>query len=99
MTEARFLLPAEEEMIAAAQYYEHKSLGLGAEFLTEVERVTASIAAHPEAAPKVKGKIRRRLLKRFPFGVLYVASKDEIVVVAIMHLSRRPGYWADRVRS
>jgi toxin ParE1/3/4 len=68
MTMARFLLPAEEEMIAAAQYYEHQSIGLGTEFLTEVERTVAAISAHPNAAPKVKGEIRRRLLQRFPFG-------------------------------
>ena len=99
MIAVRFLLPAEEEMVAAAQYYEHQSLGLGTEFLTEVERATASIAAYPDAAQKVKGEFRRRLLKRFPFGVLYATSSDEIVIVAIMHLSRRPGYWEDRICS
>ncbi len=99
MTVARFLLPAEEEMVAAAQYYEHQSVGLGTEFLTEVERTIAAISAHPNAAPKVKGEIRRWLLQRFPFGVLYVTTDEEIVIVAIMHLRRRPGYWEDRIRS
>ncbi len=97
MTVARFLLPAEEEMIAACRYYEHQSVGLGTEFLTEVERTIAAISAHPNAALKVKGEMRRRLLKRFPFGMLYVATDDEIVIVAIMHLRRRPGYWEDRL--
>lgn len=54
MTVARFLLPAEEEMVAAAQYYEHQSVGLGTEFLTEVERTIAAISTYPNAAPKVK---------------------------------------------
>jgi len=99
MTAAVFLPPAEEEMIAAAQYYENQSTGLGAEFLIEVARTVAAIATHPKAAPKVKQEIRRRLLKRFPFGILYVATADEIVIIAVMHLRRRPGYWQERLRS
>lgn len=99
MTTVVFLPPAQEEMIAAAQYYQHQSIGLGAELLAEVERTIAAIAVHPKAAPKVAQDIRRRLLKRFPFGILYVATTDEIVVLAIMHLRRRPGYWQDRLRS
>jgi plasmid stabilization system protein ParE len=99
MTAIVFLPPAEEEMTAAAQYYQTQSMGLGEEFLFEVERSIAAIASHPKAAPKVKQEIRRRLLKRFPFGILYVATVDEIVVLAIMHLRRRPGYWQDRLGS
>lgn len=52
-----FLPPAEDEMIAAAQYYQQQSAGLGSEFLSEVERTVASILAHPEAAPRVKKDI------------------------------------------
>lgn len=69
-----FLPPAQKEMTAAARYYQTQSIGLGTEFLDEVERTIASIAAHPEMDPKVKGDVRRRLLKRFPFGVLYVVE-------------------------
>jgi hypothetical protein len=74
-------------------------MGLGTEFLTEVERTIVAIVSHPKAAPKVKKDIRRRLLKRFPFGILYVATVDEIVVLAVMHLRCRPGYWHDRLGS
>jgi plasmid stabilization system protein ParE len=99
MTAVVFLPPAQEEMTEAARYYQTQSMGLGTEFLAEVERTIAAIGSHPKAAPKVKQDIRRRLLKRFPFGVLYVATTDEIVVVAVMHLRRRPGYWQDRLGS
>lgn len=99
MMTAIFLLPAEEEMIAAAQYYQQQSAGLGSEFLSEVERTVAAILAYPEAAPSVKKDIRRRLLKRFPFGILYSVAADEVVIVAIMHLRRQPGYWEDRLHS
>jgi len=99
MTAIVFLPPAQEEMTAAARYYQAQSTGLGTEFLAEVERTIAAIVSHPKAAPKVKLDIRRRLLKRFPFGILYVATVDEIVVLAVMHLRRRPGYWQGRLGS
>jgi plasmid stabilization system protein ParE len=99
MTVVIFLPPAQEEMTAASRYYQTQSMGLGTEFLAEVERTIAAIASHPKAAPKIKQDIRRRLLKRFPFGILYVATVDEIVVLAVMHLRRRPGYWQDRLGS
>ena len=99
MTAIAFLSPAQEETTAAACYYQTQSTGLGTEFLAEVERAIAAIASRPKAAPKVKQNIRRRLLKRFPFGILYVATVDEIVIVAVMHLRRRPGYWQDRLGS
>ncbi|TKB67812.1 MAG: type II toxin-antitoxin system RelE/ParE family toxin [Nitrospira sp.] len=99
MMTAIFLPSAEEEMIAAAQYYQQQSAGLGSEFLIEVERTVAAVLTYPEAAPMVKKEIRRRLLKRFPFGVLYAVTADEVVIVAVMHLRRRPGYWEDRLHS
>ena len=99
MMTAIFLPPAEEEMIAAAQYYQQQSAGLGSEFLIEVERTVAAILAYPEAASRVKKDTRRRLLKRFPFGILYAVAADEVVIVAVMHLRRRPGYWEDRLHS
>ena len=93
------LSPAQEEMTAAARYYEAQSVGLGTEFLAEAERTITAIVSHPKAAPKVRQEIRRRLCKRFPFGILYIAAADEIVVLAVMHLRRRPGYWQDRLGS
>ena len=61
MTAIVFLPPAQEEMMAAARYYQAQSTGLGTEFLAEVERTIAAIVSHPKAAPKVKKDIRRCL--------------------------------------
>ena len=41
--------------------------------------------------------MRRRMLNRFPYGLLYAVEADRIIVVAVMHLHRRPGYWKDRL--
>jgi plasmid stabilization system protein ParE len=98
MISVAFLPPAEEEMVAAAQFYESRSHGLGADFLDEVQRSVESISSNPRTAPAIKEGIRRRLLKRFPFGILYAVEPDTIVVLAVMHLRRRPGYWEERVK-
>jgi toxin ParE1/3/4 len=96
MRKVVFLAPADDEMRAAAVYYEDQAAGLGAAFLDEVERCVDRIAQHPQAGRVLRGHTRRRLVRRFPFGVLYRADGDEIIVVAVMHLRREPGYWHDR---
>ena len=92
----RFLSPAEWEMVQAAGYYQSKVPVLGFEFLSEVQRVVKGIEAHPEAAPKVQGEIRRRILRRFPYAVLYQIDPEEIVILAVMHLRRHPDFWHGR---
>ena len=84
-------------MLEAAEYYERQAQGLGRGFLAEVQRTVASIAENPRIGRVVRRPIRRRLLRRFPFGILYRIDPQEIVIIAVMHLRRRPGYWADRV--
>ncbi|MBI5025569.1 MAG: type II toxin-antitoxin system RelE/ParE family toxin [Nitrospirae bacterium] len=92
-----FLPEAEEEMYEAARYYESQASGLGIDYLSEVERAVASIAESPETWPKFDGELRRRLVRRFPFGILYYIESEEIVIVAVAHLRRRPGYWKKRI--
>ncbi len=71
--------------------------GLGEEFLNEIERATDRMAVYPEAGVRIRGETRRRMLRRFPFGLLYRIEEEQIVVTAVMHLHRKPGYWEDRV--
>ena len=99
MRNREFLPLAEEEMNEAARFYEERSPGLGRDFLDEVERTIESIAVHPQSGRKISENIRRRILGRFPFGILYTLEPDRIVIVAVMHLHRQPGYWKARLRS
>ena len=87
---------ADEELVEAAKFYESRSNGLGVDFLAELDHVIARITDHPYAGAVVSGAVRRRLLRRFPYGVLYRLEADEIVIVAVMHLRRRSGYWRGR---
>ena len=87
---------AERELNDAAQYYEMESQGLGAAFLAEIQRCCASIVEHPEAGHALRGAVRRRLIARFPYAILYTVIADVVRVVAVMSLKRRPGYWVGR---
>jgi len=77
---------AERELNEAAQYYDLESPGLGVE----------GVLKHPESGPVVAGEIRRRLLPGFPYGILYKIMPEEIRVLAVMNLKRRPMYWVGR---
>lgn len=79
-------------------YYESRQPGLGAELEEELEAVFATILQFPEAAPQWKTRVDRRVavLDRFPFTLPYQIVGDEIVVLALAHTSRRPGYWSRR---
>lgn len=97
MTRAIFLDPAEEEMLEAAAYYESQATGLAECFIAEVQHAVQSITENPKSGKVIRGQVRRRLIHRFPFGILYRIESEEIIIVAVMHLRRQPGYWADRI--
>ncbi len=91
------ILPqASEELEASISYYESKQTGLGAALLAEFKRTCERIFELPKAARLIRGDLRRRPIHRFPYSVLYRVSNDEIVIVAIAHRRRRPGFWRSR---
>jgi len=92
----RFLSAAEEEMIAAALFYEEAAAGLGRDFLDDVQQAIDKLRLYPELGVKVAVGLRRALLHRFPFTIIYAPQADAILVIAIGHARRRPGYWQSR---
>ncbi len=93
----RFLPPAEEEMTEASLFYEVASAGLGAEFFDDVQHVINLLREHPALGRPVGRGLRRALLHRFPFSLIYSIETDEILIVAVAHQKRRPGYWRNRL--
>jgi len=93
---ARLLQPAEDEMLEAAFYYERQSSGLGKDFLVKVQHAIDEIVQHPTRWPKARGNIRRRLIHRFPFAILYEDFPHEVLIIGVMHLRRHPAYWIAR---
>jgi len=96
MKTVRLLQPAEQEMFDAAAYYESRVSGLGDAFLDKIASAVADIAENPQRWPVIQSDIRRRFIHRFPYALFYRVDHDEIVVLAIAHLHRRPVYWIGR---
>ena len=96
MSTVHFLAPAEEEMNASARYYEQQLPGPGHRFLDEIDRGVLAIRLHPEAAPVIHPEIRSKLIRHFPFALLYRITPSGILILAVMHQHRRPNYWMDR---
>ncbi len=87
---------AESEFNEAIDYYEEIEPGLGYDFALEVYSAIQRSVAFPKAWPVIEGEIRRSLVKRFPYGVLYSEETDGIHIAAVMHLHRHPDYWRHR---
>jgi plasmid stabilization system protein ParE len=90
--------PASDEFNEAVRWYESRRLGLGAEFFDAVSASISLIEANPELGTKrsADGNTRRILVAKFPYQVVYRIRPDELVIAAIAHLKRRPGYWKNR---
>jgi plasmid stabilization system protein ParE len=88
---------ADQELEAAAIWYEERQPGLGDDFLDEFESTLRRIAAEPERWRIIRGESRKLNFNRFPYAIVYSLRSDAIYIKAVMHLHRRPFYWKGRV--
>lgn len=86
-----------DDIKSSYQWYERQAEGLGEDFLKELEASFKHIAETPELYSVMKPPIRRCVLQKFPFSVLYRIRTDVIYVVAVMHNRRKPSYWHKRL--
>jgi mRNA-degrading endonuclease RelE of RelBE toxin-antitoxin system len=93
----RFDRLAAAEMEDASKYYECQLSGLGSQFKKEIKNRIRWISRHPMACPKETGDVRRCLLHRFPYKILFSIEKAHIYIVAVAHCHRNPDYWIDRI--
>jgi len=88
---------AEAETRSAFLWYLERNARAADRFEAAIEESVAAILETPEAFPELESGVRRRLVgHRFPYGILYRVLNDEVQIVAVMHLHRRPGYWKNR---
>lgn len=85
-----------DEIDAAHDWYEQRQPGLGGDFLDEVERVLAEIAANPGRFGFAEADVREGLLRRFPYAISYRVLPDRIRVLAVYHTARNPLRWQSR---
>lgn len=87
---------AQREFDDAADWYEQQRVGLGAEFIEEVNRVLEQIAANPQLYGQVHNDTREALVRRFPYALYYRIEPNQVLVLAIVHTSRDPAVWQSR---
>ena len=86
------------ELDQAKQWYDGQRHGLGESFFQEIASAMTRIQEAPNIWPEFRQGTRRFLVHRFPFAVLYSQRSNSVLVIAVMHLKRRPGYWQSRLR-
>jgi plasmid stabilization system protein ParE len=92
-----FTLPARAELIDAQTWYENEVPGLGRRFRAAVDAVIQRMSSNPEQFPIVYKSIRRAVLRRFPYALMFVIEADTtLTVIACFHGSRDPAQWQRR---
>jgi len=92
-----FLDAAQSEFDDATDYYEEQRSELGFEFAEEVEQALERINHYPEAWSPLSPRVRRCLVNRFPYSVIYELRSEIIIIVAIQHHHQKPESWRSRV--
>ena len=90
---------ARQELDDATCYYEIEFQGLGKRFREEVRMAIKRISEYPEAWSVERGDIRKYLLHKFPYKLLYSIEEDHIFIIAVAHQHRKPEYWVERYKT
>jgi plasmid stabilization system protein ParE len=88
---------ANEEYAGAAKYYADIDPELGKRFHDQIERLILDIRGQPLRFRLFDPPIRRHFSSVFPYAVLYLDQPDRVLIIAVMHMKQRPGYWRDRL--
>ena len=93
----RFTPEADAELTEARQWYSHHRKELDLEFMQCIEVALSRIQSNPRLFPVVYGGLRRAVVRRFPFAILYEVEAEEIQIIAVFHSRRDPDVWKSRV--
>ncbi len=93
----RFLEPARLELFDISAHYEDQALGLGTDFLAVISAAISLLRENPELGAPHRAGTRRLVLPRFSYSIVYLDEPDFVLVVAVSHHRREPGYWSDRL--
>ena len=88
---------AEGELLRGIGYLESRAAGLGRRFFTEIQRAEKLIMEFPESAAEIAPAIRKRVLRKFRYSLIYTIEEDSLLILAVAHHRRRPGYWIERL--
>lgn len=91
-----FTRMAVQELEDAVSYYEFEYSGLGRRFKEEVRKAALRIAVYPKAWSIERGEVRKCLLHKFPYKLMYSMEEEHILIIAVAHQHRKPDYWVGR---
>ena len=94
---ARFLRAAELEVDEAVAYFDARRDGLGDRFEEDLQSTVTLVTAHPLSGKAISDRVRKARLRTFPYNIIYIIDPNEVVIVAVAHHRRRPGYWRARL--
>jgi len=94
---ARFVEAARQEFLGQISYYNAGNPRAAIQFRQAVEAAVSRAASFPNAGSPMRYQARRVLVRRFPFSIMYRLEGDEIVIYALAHHAREPGYWEPRL--
>jgi len=86
-----------EEYESAALYYAEQDVDLQLRFIESIENAIERILESPTRWRVIDEDVRRYIAHVFPYGILYTIEDDFVLIIAVMHFSREPGYWKDRI--
>lgn len=99
MIPVRYHEAAEAELLDEIGYLELRAKGLGRRFFDEICRTERLIAQFPESGEEIDSGIRKKTVRIFRYSLIYAIESDSLLILAVAHQGRRPGYWAARVDS
>jgi plasmid stabilization system protein ParE len=96
MSNVRIISPAESEYADALCWYAERSQQAAERFEAEFDNALEAISSDPHRFPRCDERHRFYLTNRYPYQIIYRVEGNEVVIIAVAHSKRRPGYWADR---
>jgi hypothetical protein len=93
----RFHSQAEQEYLTALAWYRERSLIAATNFESAFDRAVTKIIEAPQRWPIYIADFRKYTLRQYPFNIVYQDFPSQIIIFAVAHGRRRPGYWRDRV--
>ncbi|MBK1989661.1 type II toxin-antitoxin system RelE/ParE family toxin [Sphaerospermopsis aphanizomenoides BCCUSP55] len=86
------------EYSEAVQFYSEKNIELAQNFINSFEDAIFRIIESPNRYPVTAEDIRRCLVRKFPYAILYSIEDEYILIIAVMHYSQKPEYWQERIK-
>lgn len=93
----RFLVAAQCELDEAYDWYEAQAKGLGGQLVEETRLAVRRVAVFSESCQEIAPGIRRCLIRRFPYALIYRTAGEELIILAVIHQHRKPRDWQQRL--